>query len=69
MQFLKLKQYFIIKLSTQIFRPRVVYNSKLLHIESVDWRLDFYKFEKLSCVDVLKLAINKKKTKYLSTPS
>ena len=39
------------------FRPRIVHNYNLAHVESSDWRLDFYKSKKLSCAEVLKFAI------------
>ena len=39
------------------FRSRIVHNSNLPHVVSSNWRLDYYKFKKLSCADVLKLAI------------
>ena len=46
-----------------VFRTRVVHNSKLSQIESVNWRLDYYKFKQLSCAEVLKLAIKYNKLK------
>ena len=39
------------------FRSRLVHNSNLPYLVSAYWRLDFYKFKKLSCAEVLKLAI------------
>ena len=49
--------------SGPVFRPRVVHNSKLFQIEGVNWRLDYYKFKRLSCAEVLKLAIKNNKLK------
>ena len=44
------------------FRPRIVHHSNLAHVESSDWRLNFYKFKKVSCAEVLKLVKNNRIT-------
>ena len=40
------------------FRSRLVHNSNLPHIVSSNWRLDFYKFKKLSCAEVKNDRVN-----------